>query len=112
MAASQYGVDLSALDEVITALNNVLRDMGGTKGKAANNTYLPAGALGKNFSEEEELRNAHAVMKDYIENTILAQIEGLVDDFGKKTKKAKDQYEEAEHASTVTSASGGSSMGV
>ncbi|WP_240677449.1 hypothetical protein [Actinacidiphila soli] len=98
------------MDEVITALNNVLRDMGGPKGKAANNTYLPAGALGKNFSEEEELRNSHAVMKDYIENEILGKIADLVDEFGKKTKKAKDHYEEAEHANTTTSSS--ANMGV
>jgi hypothetical protein len=102
-SSSQYGVDLSALDEVVTALNNVLRDMGGPKGKASNNTYLPEGTLGKNFSEEEELRNAHDVMKIYIENKIIAKIESLVDEFGKKTKKAKDHYEEAEHANTTSS---------
>lgn len=97
----EYGVDLDALDEVITSLNQVLRDMGGPKSKAQGGTYLPAGALGSGFLEKDELYQEHAKMKGYIEDQIIAQIEDMIDDFGKKSKKTKEAYEEAEHKNKI-----------
>ena len=92
----QYKVDLDALDQVVKELNEVLKDMGGPKEKAGNNTYLPAGVLGKNFQEQEDLRKAHMEMKDFVSKHIIALIEDLVDDFGKKSRKAKEAYDDAE----------------
>lgn len=91
-----YKVDLDALDQVIKELNQVLKDMGGPRQKAANNTYLTPGILGKGFPEEGELRAAHGEMKNFIETNIITLIENLVDDFGKKSKKAKEAYDDAE----------------
>jgi hypothetical protein len=105
MAKEQYGVDLSALDEVVKELNGVLKDMGGPKGKAEHNTFIPDGALGKGFSEERELYDEHARTKAYIHDEILKDIEDLIDDFGKKTEKTRGAYEDAEHDSSVKPAS-------
>jgi hypothetical protein len=44
----------------------------------------------------------HGEMKSYIETEIISKIEGLIDDFGKKSKKTKEAYEDAE-ASTKAS---------
>ncbi|MDX6348277.1 MAG: hypothetical protein QOF84_3067 [Streptomyces sp.] len=98
----QYGVDLSALDQVVKELNQILSDMGGPKSKAQHGTYLAPGQLGKGFSEADELLAKHGEMKSYIENDIISKIENLIDDFGKKSKKTKEAYEDAE-ASTKAS---------
>lgn len=99
--AEQYGVDLSALDQVVKELNQVLKDMGGPKSKAQHNTYIPEGALGKGFSEESELYQAHAETKAKIEDEVLKKIEDLIDDFGKKTEKTRGAYDDAETANSV-----------
>lgn len=91
-----YKVDLDALDQVVKELNQVLKDMGGPKQKAANNTYLPPGVLGKGFPEQDQLRAAHAKMQDFIEKNVIDLIEDLVDDFGEKSKKTKEAYDDAE----------------
>ncbi|MGP4002271.1 hypothetical protein [Streptomyces sp. 8N706] len=96
MAKEEYGVDLDALDQVVKELHTVLNRMGGPKGKAKNNTYLPNGALGNNFDEQKDLQAAHESMKHFIEKDILGLIEKLVDEFGKKTKKVKEAYDDAE----------------
>ncbi|MEU7182772.1 MULTISPECIES: hypothetical protein [Streptomyces] len=101
MASKEYGVDLDALDQVVKELNQVLKDMGGPKDKAKNQTYLPPGALGKNFSEQKKMHAAHDEMKHYIEENIVGLIERLVDDFGKKSKKTKDAYDDAEHDNSM-----------
>ncbi|GAA2652221.1 MULTISPECIES: hypothetical protein [Streptomyces] len=101
MASKEYGVDLDALDQLVKELNQVLKDMGGPKDKAKNQTYLPEGALGKGFDERGKLHNAHNEMKDFIQNQIVDKIEGLVDDFGKKSQKTKDAYADAEHDNTM-----------
>jgi hypothetical protein len=95
--AKEYRVDLDALDQVVRELNAVLKDMGVAKGNAKNQTYLHPGALGKDFGERDRMHKSHDEMKAYIENNIVAVIEKMVDDFGKKTKKAKEAYDDAEH---------------
>src|SRR5438128_180257 len=97
----EYGVDLDALDQVVKELNQVLNDMGGPKDKAKNQTFLPDGALGKGSEERDQMHNAHNKMKDYIETNIVALIEHMIDDFGKKSKQTKDAYEDAEHDNTM-----------
>ncbi|ARF57723.1 hypothetical protein [Streptomyces gilvosporeus] len=97
----EYGVDLDALDQVVKELNQVLKDMGGPKDKAKNQTFLPDGALGKGFEERDRMHNAHNQMKDYIEQNIVGLIESMIDDFGKKSKQTKDHYEDAEHENTM-----------
>ncbi|MCF3146910.1 hypothetical protein [Streptomyces platensis] len=95
--AKEYRVDLDALDQVVKELNGVLKDMGEAKGKAKNRTYLPDSALGKNFSERKRMHDSHNEMKSYIEDNIVSLIEKMVDEFGRKTKKAKEAYDDAEH---------------
>lgn len=94
--AKEYRVDLDALDQVVKELNGVLKDMGGRKDNAKNRTYLPAGALGKNFTERDKMHQSHDEMKKYIEDKIVTLIEKLVDDFGQKTRKTKEAYDDAE----------------
>ncbi|MFD7918533.1 hypothetical protein ACFV3R_04830 [Streptomyces sp. NPDC059740] len=101
MAGKEYGVDLDALDEVVRNLNQVLKDMGDTKGKAKNNTYMSPSHLGTGFSERDRLHESHGEMKSYIEDKILAQIEKMIDDFGKKSKKTHEAYTEAEHNNSM-----------
>lgn len=97
----QYGVDLDALDQVVRDLNQVLKDMGGTKGKAKNQTYLPDSALGKGFDEQKKMHGSHAEMKRFIEEDIVGLIERLVKDFGDKSKKTKEAYDDAEHDNSM-----------
>ncbi|MCK7625625.1 hypothetical protein MUU72_21405 [Streptomyces sp. RS10V-4] len=101
MASKEYGVDLDALDQLVKELNQVLKDMGGPKDKAKNQTYLPDSALGKGFSERDKMHKAHNDMKDFIQTQIVDKIEGLIDDFGKKSKQTKDAYADAEHNNTM-----------
>ncbi|MEU6846737.1 hypothetical protein ABZ930_33215 [Streptomyces sp. NPDC046716] len=100
--ADGYEVDLDALDQVVKELNQVLKDMGGPKDKAKYGTYVPDGALGKGFSEAQELYNAHGEMKNRIEVDMIEKIEKLVDKFGKKTEKARGVYQDAEAENSIT----------
>ncbi|MBL1092776.1 hypothetical protein ACWCXK_30505 [Streptomyces sp. NPDC001739] len=100
--AKEYGVNLDALDQLVKELNQVLKDMGGPKDKAKNQTYLPEGALGKGFDERAKMHKAHNDMKDFIQHQIVDKIEGLINDFGEKSKKTKDAYEDAEHDNKMT----------
>ncbi|MGW8976595.1 hypothetical protein [Streptomyces platensis] len=99
--AKEYRVDLDALDEVVRKLNGVLKDMNGTKDKAGSGTFLPSSSLGKKYEEHEMLHKAHADMKKFIDSEIVAKIEKLVDEFGKKSKKTKEAYDDAEHENKI-----------
>jgi hypothetical protein len=99
MAKEEYGVDLDALDQVVKELNAVLSEMGGPGGpctKTYEATYLPPKALGNGFSEQKELHEAHDTMKSFIEKNIVDLIQDLIDDFGKKSKKVKEAYDDVE----------------
>ncbi|WP_327661287.1 MULTISPECIES: hypothetical protein [unclassified Streptomyces] len=99
--ADGYDVDLDALDQVVKELNQVLKDMSGPKDKAKYGTYIPEGALGVDFSEARDLYSAHEKMKTKIEKEMIDKIEDLIDKFGKKTKKAHGQYQNAEAENAV-----------
>ncbi|MEU9114496.1 hypothetical protein AB0D04_22560 [Streptomyces sp. NPDC048483] len=102
MAKEQYRVDLDALDQVVRELNEILRDMGGPKHRAENNTYLAPGALGVNFSEQQELYDAHGTMVAHLQHDAIGPLEKLIDDFGQKTKQVKEAYDDAEAENSVT----------
>lgn len=97
MSQDEYYVDLEALDKVGQKLNGVLRAMSQTRGRSAHSTYLPDGALGQGFGEENEIRSKHNVMKAFIEDEILKNLEELVDDLSKKTAKTRGAYEDREY---------------
>ncbi|MYW69559.1 hypothetical protein GTY65_36655 [Streptomyces sp. SID8379] len=99
--ADGYEVDLDALDQVVKELNQVLKDMGGPKRKAAYSTYVPKAALG-NFDEAQKLADAHDAMKTRIEQDMIAKIEKLIDKFGRKTEKARGVYQDAEADNSIT----------
>ncbi|MER5947755.1 hypothetical protein ABT127_17005 [Streptomyces sp. NPDC001904] len=99
--ADGYEVDLDALDQVVKELNQVLKDMGGPKRKAAYSTYVPKSALG-NFDEAQKLADAHDAMKARIENEMIGKIEKLIDKFGRKTEKARGVYQDAEADNSIT----------
>ncbi|MEV0370399.1 hypothetical protein AB0I10_11305 [Streptomyces sp. NPDC050636] len=94
--ADEYKVDLDRLDEVVRKLNGITNDMQCTKGKATSNTYLPRGALGEKFDEEDELRQKHEALKDYIENQILKKLESFIKDLTKKTAATHGRYQDKE----------------
>ncbi|MFF7412067.1 hypothetical protein [Streptomyces lydicus] len=100
MANDSYRVDLDRLDEVVKKLNNVLKDMQSTSGKAKSGTHLPEGSLGKGFEEEGELRQTHTNMKTFIENQVLAKLENLIDDLQKKTSKTHGAYQDQEQSTS------------
>ncbi|MFF2812000.1 hypothetical protein ACFVT2_33470 [Streptomyces sp. NPDC058000] len=96
MANEQYGVDLDALDQLVKELNQILKDMGGPNNRAKNQTYLPDKSLGNSFKELNELHDAHTEMQQYIQEKIVKKITDLIDEFGKKSKKTKEAYDDAE----------------
>ncbi|AIA06255.1 hypothetical protein ACWEQ8_16665 [Streptomyces noursei] len=96
MANEQYGVDLDALDQLVKELNQILKDMGGPNNRAKNQTYLPPKALGNSFGEQKDLHNAHTEMQQYIQEKIVKKITDLIDEFGQKSKKTKEAYDDAE----------------
>ncbi|PLW71806.1 hypothetical protein GQS52_06920 [Streptomyces sp. SCUT-3] len=99
--ADQYKVDLDELDEVVRSINKVLRAMEQTKGKTAHQTYLPDGALGKDFTEARELKQAHDNMKSWLEGLtdVLTQ---MIDEYEHKTTKVMGNYQDAEYQHTST----------
>ncbi|MFF8903164.1 hypothetical protein ACF082_37535 [Streptomyces lydicus] len=100
MANDSYRVDLDRLDEVVKKLNNVLKDMQSTSGKAKSGTHLPEGSLGKGFEEEGELRKTHSDMKDFIEKQVLKKLEDLIDDLQKKTSRTHGAYQDQEQSTS------------
>ncbi|MFD7297900.1 hypothetical protein ACFV9W_31840 [Streptomyces sp. NPDC059897] len=130
MAGDGYKVDLSALDNVIKKLNAIIGDLGKANADTKHNTYLPPGALGASvagqcttsgstsggrFEEAEQLAAAHTEMKHYLE-AVVDHLEGVMDDFGTKTKRAHGAYQDAEadtanamHGADSTSTSSSSS---
>ncbi len=89
-------VDLSELEETVRKLGRVTTAMGESVTKSQYNTFLPKGALGRNFAEQTDLDEAHDEMKSHIEE-IIRVINQVVDDFGTNTKKAHGKYQNAEH---------------
>lgn len=103
--SDQYKVDLSELEGTITKLNSVLRSMGDAQSHAANQTYLPAGALGSGFQEAEGLASAHTTMKTHIED-IIKYLNDVMADYSSKTKRVHGHYSDAEY-DAQTGMSGG-----
>jgi hypothetical protein len=106
----QYRVDLSALENVITQLNGVLKDLGNANSDAKYKTALAPSALGADangvtFVEARKLTNAHQDMKLHIEE-VVGHLNEVVDDFGKKTKSAHGSYQDQD-AAVISDMSGG-----
>ncbi|WEB40118.1 hypothetical protein MOV08_13065 [Streptomyces yunnanensis] len=99
--ADQYGVNLDALDQLVKELNQILKDMGGPNDRAKNQTYLPDKALGNSFGEQKDMHKAHTEMQQYIQNNIVKKITDLIDEFGQKSKKTKEAYDDAEQRNTT-----------
>lgn len=105
----QYRVDLSALEETVKKLNGVMRDMGSANTCAKYQTALSPRALGTDangvtFQEAHELTGAHETVKRHIEE-IVEHLNEVISDFGGKTKKTRDTYQNQEE--DVTGAMGG-----
>lgn len=91
-----YKVDLSALDEVIKKLNQVVDDIGaGPKTKAKYETSLVEGWLGKGFVEEVDVRVEHDEMKTQIESYV-DRLQNLIVKFSSDTDQVKRNYDERE----------------
>ncbi|WP_274562564.1 hypothetical protein [Streptomyces spiramyceticus] len=89
-------VDLSALDEVLSKLRGLLKDMEGARSTSTYETEIPLSAFGHaDFKQAKTLHGAHQKMKARIEE-IIKQLEDLIDDFGKKTSKVRDKYSNRE----------------
>ncbi|MFH8570671.1 hypothetical protein [Streptomyces sp. NPDC017993] len=106
----QYRVDLSALEETIRKLNNVLKDLGNANADTRYKTSLSPNALGAdapgaNFLEAQKLTDAHKQMKTHIEE-VVQHLHDVTDEFGTKTKKVHGNYQNQE-ADTSTNMSGG-----
>jgi hypothetical protein len=94
--SDQYKVDLSELEKTITKLNSVISQLGVADGHAKHDTHLPSGALGAAFAEADDLAQAHATLKEYLEG-VVTYIRGVMTDFGDKTKKVHGHYADAEY---------------
>lgn len=96
MASGDLKVDLSALEGVVTQLNQIISKLGETTSNSRYQTYLADGALGSaDFAEANDLHLAHTEMKQHLED-IVTHIHGLMDDFGTKTKKTHGAYQDQE----------------
>jgi hypothetical protein len=90
-----YKVDLSALDEVIKKLNNIVDDMDGSKNKAKYETNIPAHWLGVNFVEATELHSAHDETKGNIE-AFIDQLQQLIVKYSSDTAQVRRNYDDQE----------------
>jgi hypothetical protein len=89
-------VDLSELEETVRKLRRITTAMGESVTKSKYNTYLPKGALGAGFAEENDITAAHDKMKRHMED-VIDYLNEVIDDFGTKTKNAHGKYQNAEH---------------
>lgn len=89
-------VDLSELEETVRKLGRLTTALGDSVTRSRYSTYLPAGALGRGFIEQEELHAAHGEMKAEVEE-IIESLEQLIEDFGTKTKQVHGRYQDADH---------------
>jgi hypothetical protein len=91
-----YKVDLSALDEVIKKLNQVVDGMGSPKTCARYETNIPTGWFGNaDFQEAEGLRTQHDSVKADIEGYI-DKVQDLIVKFSSDTAQVRRNYDEQE----------------
>jgi hypothetical protein len=102
-----YKVDLSALDEVIKKLNQLVDEMSGPKTKAKYETNIPAHWLGTNFAEAMDLHSAHDMTKSNIEGYI-DQLQALIVKYSSNTKQVQRNYDDQEQRSSHGTSTGNS----
>ncbi|MDT0378824.1 hypothetical protein RM572_08555 [Streptomyces sp. DSM 42041] len=91
-----YKVDLSALDEVIKKLNQVVDGMGSPKTCARYETNIPTGWFGNaDFKEAEGLRTTHDGVKSDIEGYI-DSLQGLIVKFSSDAAQVRRNYDDQE----------------
>lgn len=101
-----YKVDLSALDEVIKKLNQVVDGMGGPKTCSKYETNIPSGWFGSpDFQEAEGLRTEHERVKLRIEGYI-DSLQDLVVKFSSDTAQVRRNYDEQEQKNSQGLTSG------
>lgn len=100
-----YKVDLSALDEVIKKLNQVVDEMSGPKSKARYETNIPAHWLGTNFAEAMDLHAAHDATKANIEGYI-GRLQDLITKYSSDTAQVKRNYDDQEQRSSHGTSTG------
>ncbi|KMS77466.1 hypothetical protein ACH49_20580 [Streptomyces leeuwenhoekii] len=94
--AEQVSVDLDELEKTVTALNRLLSGIGKADTDAETNTYLPEGALGKDFDEAHKLANAHNEIRTYIKD-VVKYLNTVMDEFGQKTKYTLGAYQDSDY---------------
>ncbi|MFR9674643.1 hypothetical protein [Streptomyces sp. TR06-5] len=106
-----YKVDLSALDEVIKKLNQVVDEMtGGPKTRAKYETDIPPGWFGNaNFSEASGLQTEHKKVKSQIEGYI-ESLENLIVKFSSDTAQVRKNYDEQEQKNSQGLSNGGAGL--
>lgn len=104
-----YKVDLSALDEVIKKLNQVVDGMGGPKTCARYETNIPSHWLGTNFVEAMDLHKAHDETKGNIE-AYIDKLQQLIVKYSSDTDQVKRNYDEQEQR-TSQAVSKGADLG-
>jgi hypothetical protein len=90
-----YRVDLSALDEVIKKLNQVVDGMSGPKSRARYETNIPAHWLGTDFAEAMDLHKAHDATKSNIEGYI-EKLQQLIVKYSSNTAQVRRNYDDQE----------------
>lgn len=100
-----YKVDLSALDEVIKKLNQVVDEISGPKTKAKYETNIPAHWLGTNFAEATGLHQAHGELQDVIHGYI-GQLQDLIVKYSSNTAQVRRNYDDQEQRSSHGTSTG------
>jgi hypothetical protein len=91
-----YRVDLSALHELVRRLRWMHGELEQPRGKTVYETDIADGALGKGFKEIQDFERAHKQLKLFLEDKI-KDLESLIDEFGTKSSRMRDEYHEAEY---------------
>ncbi|WP_377271303.1 hypothetical protein [Peterkaempfera sp. SMS 1(5)a] len=111
--ADGYRVNTDELEAVVARLRNLQKNLGETAGKATYNTVIEPSDVGWEFPEAHELHSAHTQMKSSLE-TLINNLETMIDDFSGKTQAVTDSYKESEYnvrSSMDGGVSGGSTSG-
>ena len=92
---SGYKVDVSSLEQAVTKLRTLADELSSTQGRAAYDTTIGKGVLGKNFAGADGLLATHDSMQTWIA-AMIGKLQSFIDEYGGQTKQAAANYSQQE----------------
>jgi hypothetical protein len=90
-----YKVDVASLDEAVTKLRAIADELSSTQGRAAYDTTIGKGVLGRNFAGANGLLATHDSMQSWIASMI-STLQSFIDEYGGQTKRVAANYSQQE----------------